>query len=312
MENNTLKQSINVTQIVGVLSEKALTKEAVTKEIEGKKVTMEVIKGELSVETTNGIFKGRVYCQSKTKNGENKMFKGWETIYREYKDKLKNGDEADKVIMKIAIDENAYSTDGKTLNLGEQVNISKINRTTDIEVEHPTDGKISGVIKSIVPEVVNENETARLKVELINIAYGGKAQIINLVVGEDLAEDFKDIYTKGVTCVLDVEAKMVQKGSVDKATRAFGRKSEVKSGYEVLEIAVVGGQEPMEEELSYNVNEIATALQEREASHQAIIEKKAKEMAQGKGGAVPTKPKTVGRTTSVTPVDEDGTDDLPF
>ncbi|MGL5766818.1 MAG: hypothetical protein ACRCX8_14365 [Sarcina sp.] len=306
---NELRTSKNVAQIVGRLSEKALTKETVTKEIDGKKVQMEVIKGSVSVETVNGTFTARIYSQSQTKNGENKMFKGFNTIYTEYKDKTTHGEDAAYVSMKVSLDENAYLAQDGTLKLGTQMNIKNANRSSK-EGESITDVEIEGVIKAIKPEVKGDEETGRLIVELVTIAYGGRAQIIEAIVPEELADDFEGLYEKGNTATLYLEVKMVTVGGGKKKGNAFGRTSKVKEGFDRMEILVVGGEEPIdadeEDNKAYDVNDIATALKERELAHEKLLKD-----AKDKGKKDKAEPKTSGGLGAKKKVVEEDSD-LPF
>lgn len=251
---NEVRQTKNVGMLVGILSEKKL--EITDDEIilsSGKKSPCKLVKGEISLETDNGVFKLRLFCRDRTvANEPNKMFKGFETIADTYVSKLDASKDSEKtadvVSCTVQVSCNDYvGQDGK-LKSGTQLFMKKSNRVTG-DYDSTTDLDIEGVIRSVKPEIRNEEETGRLLVEFVLISYGGKAEPITVIVNEDMANDFNDMYEVGQTCELYCTIVMQHVGEDNSKKQAgFGRKANIRNGFDIMEIQVVGGEAPYEED----------------------------------------------------------------
>lgn len=249
-----IKATKNLSKFVGVLSEKAL--ECVEGETNGendKKIPCEIIKGKITLETVNGTFPLRVYSASKKKDGTaNKMFKGLKTIMDTYVSKLDVAKDsslvADTIECNTKVSINDYPAQDGTINTGIQVSLNSAKRVNE-DAESSTDLDLVGYIDNIVPELdKDEEETGRLVVTFISVGYGEKAEPFTLYVDEELADDFDEMYEKGNTCELYCSVAMKHVGAKQTAEAAFGRKAKVNSGFDVLEIQVVGGEPPYEED----------------------------------------------------------------
>jgi hypothetical protein len=119
------------------------------------------------------------------------------------------------------------------------------------------EGKVSGYIKSITPEVrgEDEDETGRLLVNLWVYNYDDSVSPFTLVVEEDVAEDFENTYSDGDNAVLDFDIVSKQVGG-KKSKSAFGKKeSKIVGGFSVTEYSIFSGEAPMDDESEYYIDE---------------------------------------------------------
>lgn len=120
------------------------------------------------------------------------------------------------------------------------------------------EGKVSGYIKSITPEVKgeDEDETGRLLVNLwMYNDYDDSISPFTLVVEEDVAEDFENTYSDGDNAVLDFDIVSRQVGG-KKSKSAFGKKeSKIVGGFSITEYSIFSGEAPMDDESEYYIDE---------------------------------------------------------
>lgn len=120
------------------------------------------------------------------------------------------------------------------------------------------EGKVSGYIKSIKPEVrgEDEDETGRLLVELwLYNDYDNIVAPFTLVVDEDVAEGFEETYSDGDNAILDLDIVSRQVGG-KKSKSAFGkRESKIVGGFTVTEYSIFSGEAPMDDESEYYIDE---------------------------------------------------------
>ena len=130
--------------------------------------------------------------------------------------------------------------------------------TTGVGSEDYAEGKVSGYIKSIKPEVKgeDEDETGRLLVDLwMYNDYDDTVAPFTLVVEEDVAEDFENTYSDGDNAVLDFDIVSKQVGG-KKSKSAFGKKeSKIVGGFSVTEYSIFSGEAPMDDESEYYIDE---------------------------------------------------------
>ena len=234
---------------------------------------------------------------------ENKGFKALETIAT-----YEKGTRVQVTTRADAIQENGYAgRDGWT---SRPRFIAQYVTSTNVPEEDKADAKITGVIRSIKPEIKNEEETGRLFVEFYMFNYKGDTYPVTLAVNEDLADDFKDAYELGASCQLDVElvSRTVGKPKVNKE-KAFGRRaSKIVEGYIITEINVFGGDPVFEEENEYfvDIKDMKKAIEAREL----MIEQKIKDKAEKDKGGNTAKPKGLGQRRAVIEDVED--EESPF
>lgn len=276
-----VKQLKNNGLVVGVLSEKnlAIVDGNVKDEKGNYTIPAKIVRGEIILSTINGDIKMRVYSQSKKRDGEdNQMYKGLETIattnvskveaslgFISYKTgdstskdselqatkiKLDEGVVADTLSCNVQIGLNDYkSKDGK-VKTSVQLSFNRGEKVTDDSIELTSDFEMEGVIRSIMPEIIKEEETERKIIEFVNIDYSGNALPFKLVVPEDLASDFENFCEMGNTCKLNGSIVMKHVGGdTTTVSNGFGRKAHVQSGFDIMELQVIGGDPAFEEEM---------------------------------------------------------------
>lgn len=131
---------------------------------------------------------------------------------------------------------------------------------TGVGDEDYAEGKVSGYIKSIKPEVrgEDEDETGRLLVDFwLYNEYNDVKEIspFTLVVEEDVAEGFEETYSDGDNAVLDFDIVSRQVGG-KKSKSAFGkRESKIVGGFTVTEYSIFSGEAPLDDESEYYIDE---------------------------------------------------------
>ena len=129
---------------------------------------------------------------------------------------------------------------------------------TGVGDEDYAEGKVSGYIKSIKPEVKGEDddETGRLLVDLwMYNDYDESVAPFTLVVEEDVANDFENTYSDGDNAVLSFDIVSKQVGG-KKSKSAFGKKeSKIVGGFSVTEYSIFSGEAPMDDESEYYIDE---------------------------------------------------------
>ena len=317
-------------KIIGNLDEKALELQVgVKKEKDGKQYTTDIIKGKLVVSG----YEINVFAQSSFADKENKMFAGIKTIYDTYVDKIqavKEGKEADTVEVAIKYECNDYAapTAAPTeIKTGTRISFFKATRVPH-DTPHKAEIDIDGaVIRSMAPEIKDEEETGRLIVEVATFDYNSKLKPFKFIVengteedGTDtLVDDFENTFEAGQTVRLYCELRKIQiGGETSKKKAAFGKKVDVNTGFTIIEAYIVGGEEPYEEEQAYDLAVVKEAMNQRKEELDALLKKKQEEAkkpktgggASGLGGAgnKASKPK-VGKGN---PIEMDEPEDSPF
>lgn len=252
---------------------------------------------------------------------DNPRFKDMLAVVEDFNAKIDGGDgDMVRVLGSINANEYASSKDGKEFDFHTFPQISAYAVYKSSDTEYLAEGEVSGIIKSINPEVKvgsddSEDETGRLKVELYTFSYTGKAYPINFIVGEDLADDFEDLYSAGDSANVVFEVTKRHIGGDKKKKAAFGRSSNIASGYDVEEFVIVGGDEPFDEDNAKYVSkkEFKEALAERQNYIDQTISD-AKDNVKGKkSDNVDSKSKGLGRKSNIDDDDSDDLDsELPF
>lgn len=126
------------------------------------------------------------------------------------------------------------------------INMFSLSATGVDDVDY-AEGKVSGYIKSIKPEVrgEDEDETGRLIVDfwLYNEYNDVKeVQPFTLIVDEDIADDFEKEFSDGDNAILDFDVVSRHIGG-KKSSGGFGkRSSRVVSGFNVTEYSIFNGK----------------------------------------------------------------------
>lgn len=265
-----MEKSINSIQAVGIVEElnfKIEEKEVILKEgTATKKVTCKQItkanwsNPNLTVKVKDSIVGFNFYPTNEKKLDkgqvvDNPRFKALQTIM--------GYERGTRVKVDGNIANNEYvGQDGEfhsAINLNAFTVTSSVTSDTDY-----CDGSLSGVIRTIKPEIKGEDETGRKIVEFL---YVNNDEIfpINLILDEDLVNDFEDNYSKGDSVVLDIECTTRTVGTKAQ-TKKFGRESHRVSGYTVTEYKIFGGGDVLEDENKYYLDKesVKKALADRD------------------------------------------------
>lgn len=252
---------------------------------------------------------------------DNPRFKELLKVITEFTPQIKatSDNVATRVHIKGSLNANEYASakDGKNFEFHSFPQVSGFSISTTSQVDDLAEGYISGVIRSIKPEVIGEDaeETGRLKVEFFSFDYQGKATPINFIVDKDMADDFEDMYENGNSCKVNYEIVKRHVGGKKKAT-AFGRSSKLTSGFDVTEYVIFGGEEPYDEEHEnyVDVADMKVAMANRQNYIDSVIADAKEKAKNGKSGS--TEKKGLGRKLKTTEdeefVDSDSIEDLPF
>lgn len=179
---------------------------------------------------------------------------------------------------------------------------------TNVPEEDMCEVKLSGVIKRIAKEMVNEEETGKLNVEFLFVNNGKdglEACPMTFQVDDDLSEDFEDYYKNGDNAVLDLELITKEFGKRNVVSENhFGRRdSKIVGGYTKTIFNLVGGDPALESEneLFVSIDDMKKLLDERKIKIDAsITAKKNKATSQ----TAPTQARGLGRSAKV--------DEVPF
>lgn len=255
---------INKVQIVGTLAEVGNLKydETAEKEVtvngEKKKIKGAITRADFKkpafVVDVNGQMVGittlPTYKKKKANDKEelvaNERFKAMETIM-EYEVGTRV-----KIDASISVGNPYKGKDGF-------VSVQMFNMSsTSVPEEDFAEGKVSGYIKSIKDETKGEDEeeTGRLAVDFWIVNYDGTVSPFPLVVEDDIKEGFENTYEDGSSAILLFDVVSKQIGSKKSQGAGFGRKkSNITEGYTVTEYSIFDGEEPLDDESDYYIDE---------------------------------------------------------
>jgi hypothetical protein len=294
-QQNVLREAENNVIIEGTLVE---IRHSEWKSKEGLNIELDIEVKENEVHTVYGMSKYK-----KNDGSDNGVAKGYKTIIDEYKSIATYGrEEADKVRVtqgRIGINE-YYGQDDK-LRSFPQINTNFVNRLTATDEFSPrAEFEVEVFVKSVVPEVKNEEETGRVKLNAIIPVYGGKVIPFEFLVSQDGSEYVQDNYEVGNTVLVYGDIVNFKETKRVEQAVAFGKPKEKITYNTVREYVVTGGGEPYEEDnvKAYSVEVIKKAMVERE-SHLAELKTKKDQPKQeekkagfgNKGAAGDKKPK---------------------
>lgn len=276
-QTNVLKQTENLGNIKGVLTEKNL--EIVT---DSKTKQPTAIRGSIVVSTANqecnNEHRIEIYCTARTKSGkENPLYKNMNTLMTDYIDKARAVQlncEPDIVFCKVDLRNNDYVTKQGALVNDTRINLQSIRRVNVPPEEFEAICNLEGYIRNYTPEIKNEEETGRLVVDFVGVGYSGELTPFKLIVPADLADGFESIYSVGdtTTFLVDfVNYKVEPKNNTQTGFGREGRNRAVSSmGYTVKELQIYHGDDPYEEGID------SEAIQEGEKERQIKLEQMVK------------------------------------
>lgn len=256
MDNSALNRTSNWWRSVGLVSELALVREEAKIKVKSADGTVnevpgERIRGRVALDIGGGIKTFDVFAQSLTSKGEgNKQWAMYEAMMG-WNPKI-NGDpskEPTKVAVEGTISINDYPANDGSIKSSLRWNISRGNTKVSQDEELGCSLKLTGFIRKIVPEMRNEEETGRLKVEILEVDGQGAVYPVDLLVDADSADDFESVYEVGQTASFEVDVKMVHVGEKKAGKKAFGKSAStnINTGFDVEERILCGGDEPIEE-----------------------------------------------------------------
>ena len=204
MEQNTIKQTENFGEVVGLLKNKNIkfgTSDS------GKNYANGSIEVEVENEFGINVIKIDVMqMELKKDGGVNKNYKALQTIQTEYKTIEQNGKEdADLIQVSVKLEENNYYSDGEVkegMKLLASTNFEKGAFTPIKRVEKNTPHKAQISFGGMITKIIPNDTTGELKVEMVGATYTGKAIKHRLDVSKELAQGFRGIYQEGCVTTL--------------------------------------------------------------------------------------------------------------
>ncbi|PAD70579.1 hypothetical protein CHH83_01895 [Bacillus sp. 7586-K] len=289
--NTTLREADNKVTIEGLLLE---VRSNEWQSGEGINIELDIEVAANEVHTITGMSK------FKKKDGtENGIAKGYKTIINEYKSVATHGrDEADKVrITQGQIGLNEYYGQDGMLRSYPQLSTNFVNRVQAGEEYKPrAEFEVEVFIKSVNPEIKNDEETGRVKVDAIIPAYGGKVLPFSFMAPVEAAEYIEDNYGPGSTVKIYGDIVNFKEKKVVMEEVAFGKPKEKVTYNTIREYLITGGSEPYDEDdvKSYSIETIQKAMTEREVYLEELKNKKDEPKEEKKGG-FNTKSKTTDK-----------------
>jgi hypothetical protein len=260
-QQNTLREALNKVTIEGTLLE---VRHQEWKMKNGLNIELDIEVAENEVHTVKGMS-----AYKKKDGSDNANAKGYQTIINEYLTVAKHGrDQADKVRItqgKIGLNE-YYGQDGMLKSYPE-LSTNFVNRVNASDDYNPrAEFEIEIFVKSVVPEIKNNDETGRVKVNAIIPLYGGKVIPFEFMVGEDGAEFVSDNYEVGCTTKVFGDIVNFKEITEIEVPVAFGKPQKKVNTKTIREYLITSGSDPYEEENvnSYKVEDIQKAMVERE------------------------------------------------
>lgn len=266
-EQNTIREADNRVVIEGTLLE---IRHNEWKSGEGLNVDIDIEVAENEVHTVSAM------SRYKKKDGsENGIAKGLKTVVEEYLSVAKHGREnADKVRVtqgRIGLNE-YYGEDGQ-LRSFPQINTNFINRLkADEEFNPRAEFEVEIFVKSVVPEIKNEEETGRVKVNAIIPLYGGRVIPFEFVVSEEGSSFVEDNYEVGSTARVFGDIVNFKETIEKEVPVAFGKPQKKITHNTVREYLITGGTEPYDEDdvKAFTVEAVKKAMVERETYLQEL------------------------------------------
>ena len=261
-------------------------------------------------ETGTEIKKFRTYVQAQNASGgDNKTYPAIKKWADEAISEADNKELATAVSIAGSLGANDYMSSSDELIETVEINAKFFNEYKENE-DDPATVDVEGYIKAIQDEVKDDVPTGRKRVTLITTDFFRNAVVLkNIIVPEDLADDFSDMFDVGDTAVLYL-SYILHKGEA-KAPKATGLgRQRVTEGRDYLELVLVGANDPSEMKEPLEKKVVKILMEERNQKLQDIKEAG----YQGNATETPEKTKKTASkkaSTKVT-VDDIDDDDIPF
>ena len=269
------KQSDNSLYVSGILKELDINNKKTTDGREYANVTATIrVDQEVDGTMTENEILVRLFAFKKKKDGtDNKLY----PIYLKYAEQFtslsaaETPTQASRVTVygdRVNLSENIYynANTQKLYEKSFQISASFLNtaRETDEEGAH---FELSGVVGKTREETDGDgNETGRLIIDFIIIGYNGRADVIQLYASGNAKSFIEQNWNDGDTVRVTGDIVMSYKVETTLEEQGFGKPIERRKTTSRRELIITGGsQSGLEEELSYDANDIKVALNERNA-----------------------------------------------
>ena len=270
-----MREGINKVDIQGIISEINIRK------IE--RDTGNFIGGQVIVEVENekgiSLVPVEVFSKDVTKAGTpNKFYASIERLGEMKSISSSSREEATKIAFSGArLNENLFKPNDRD----EVIRSTRVNgRFFDVakvsEYKPKAKFQVEGFIIKMEPEIVNDAETDRLKIQVATVGYADKVEILDFTTENGQVSEYirqhwneKDTvslmgYVKFTSQLVEAESKEATFGEVEPTTYTRTIKEF---------IVVSGSAEPKDEDEAYTENEIKTGLTERNKRKEEVLAK---------------------------------------
>lgn len=279
-------QAKNVVSIEGIVSEIKLregTAPSTKKDYIGGEVILEV-EQEIGGVMTTSLIPVSVFANKLKNDGQpNPGYKGLKEVETTYNSIASAGrDNADKVrVQSGEITENAFYNQNKEL-----ISTARVRNTFFKRVASDFDPHANFIVKIVIIGMKDETdkegiESGRLIVRGAIVQYGGKVDVVDFVVEDKQAVEYiRSKYNKNETVQVSGKIRYIQDVVIKSIEQGFGDPIEEKITKIKRELVITSGSaQALDEDESYDIAEIATALKERTERLEKDAEKATKSAA---------------------------------
>lgn len=274
-------QSTNKVTITGILSELDINPKTTADGREYVQGTATIkVDQEVNGQMTENVIPVRMFSMKKKKDGtDNAVYQGILQMQKDYISLAAAETPSQASIVSITsgqLQENDW-VDKSTGMLKNGFQIStNFMRKAGSEDEQKAKFELSGVIGNITEEVDKDGEeTGRLIIKFIVIGYLGRADVITLIAENPVAVNhIRSNWEKGDTVSLTGTINMTYKVETWEEEQGFGEPIKRSRTVSKRELLITGGSPcGLDEELSYDSDEIKLALDERNGRIEEIKNK---------------------------------------
>lgn len=174
---------------------------------------------------------------------------------------------------------NDYKNKNNTVTSIDQLKIQKVRVLTG-DAEEKIEGKIKGVVNKITPEIVNESETGRHKIEFVGVTYRGEAVPHLIYIDSEDFDTFESYYDVGDTGVIDINIVTKQYGGSGAASKGIGKRVNINNGFTRIEWIYLGADLPYDTDQvdkkgnpqCIPMEDIKSIMNERRVKLQAVLD----------------------------------------
>jgi hypothetical protein len=307
MDSEQLRNLVNNVNLRGTLAELEVREGTNKNGIAYISLKGAVRFGDTGVETK----RFRTYVQAQKSDGnDNKTYPDIKKWADDAVSEADNKELATKVSITGSLEANDYISSSEELVEAIEINAKFFNEFKETD-DDPACVDVEGYIKAIQDEMKNDEPTGRKKVTLITTDFFRNAVVVkNIIVPEDLAERFCEMFDVGDTAVLYL-SYMLHKGEAKpKKTNGLGRQR-VTEGKDYLELILVGADDPEDMKEPIEKKVVKILMEERAQKLKDLEEEGYQGTSESEATAKSNKKGSAKKTTKVTADDIDD-DDIPF